>query len=48
VFEVGDRVTPDRCGPGRVAGVEPDVAVQVEFGQQTFRVHTPYRELTKL
>jgi hypothetical protein len=47
VFEVGDRVTHDRCGLGRVVGVEPDVAVQVEFGQQTYRVLSPYRELTK-
>ena len=48
VFEVGDRVTHDRCGLGRVVDVEPDVAVHVEFGQQTVRVVAPFTDLTKL
>lgn len=48
VFEVGDRVTHDRCGLGRVVGVEPGLAVQVEFASQTVRVLSPFRELTKL
>jgi hypothetical protein len=48
VFEVGDRVTHDRCGLGRVVDVEPDVAVHVEFGQQTVRVVAPFADLTKL
>lgn len=47
-FEVGDRVTHDRCGLGRVVGVEPGLAVQVEFASQTVRVLSPFRELTKL
>lgn len=48
LFEVGDRVTHDRCGLGRVVSIEPDIAVKVDFGEQMVRVLSPYRELTKL
>jgi hypothetical protein len=48
VFEVGDRVTHDRCGLGRVVQVEAGIAVHVEFAQQTVRVPAPYADMTKL
>jgi hypothetical protein len=48
VFEVGDRVTHDRCGLGRVVNVEGDSAVHVEFASQTVRVVAPFAGMTKL
>ncbi|WP_239111737.1 hypothetical protein [Phycicoccus sonneratiae] len=47
VFEVGDRVTHDRFGLGRVIVLEP-AAVLVDFGAQRARVTSPYTRLTKL
>lgn len=48
VFEVGDRVTHDRCGLGRVVDVEGETAVHVEFAGRTVRVLAPYADMTKL
>jgi hypothetical protein len=47
-FEVNDRVTHDRYGLGCVIGVEPDVAVLVDFGPHQERLVAPYPRLTKL
>ena len=47
-FEVNDRVTHDRFGLGSVIGVEPDVAVLVDFGACQERLVAPYPRLTKL
>lgn len=46
-FGLGDLVTHDSHGLGRVIGVEPD-AVTVDFGAQTVRVTSPYRKMTLL
>lgn len=37
-FEVGQRVTHDRYGLGRVVGLEGDVATRVDFGNRVVRV----------
>ncbi|MFG2907007.1 hypothetical protein ACGF13_18320 [Kitasatospora sp. NPDC048286] len=46
-FAVGDRVTHDRYGLGRVVGVEGDgdIAVLVDFGSQQARISPPYSAL---
>lgn len=44
VFEVGDRVTHDREGLGRITAVE-EGAVVVDFGERTVRVVAPYKKL---
>lgn len=46
-FAVGDRVTHDKHGLGRVVGREEN-AVTVEFAGQHVRVPSPYTKLTKL
>jgi hypothetical protein len=48
VFEVGDRVTHDVFGLGRVTGVEDGVAVIVDFGASQQRIMSPYSRLTGL
>ncbi len=45
---VGDRVTHDEYGLGTVIGVEPLVAVLVDFGSRQVRLITPYYKLAKL
>ena len=47
-FEVGDRVTHDQAGLGRVVGVEEGIAVLVDFGGREMRIGTPYPKLSKL
>jgi hypothetical protein len=46
-FAVGDRVSHDSYGVGRVVGAE-DEAMTVDFGSQTVRVVSPYRAMEKL
>jgi hypothetical protein len=46
-FTVGDRVTHDTYGLGRVTADEPS-AVIVTFGTQHVRIESPFRKLTKL
>lgn len=46
-FEVGDRVTHDKYGLGRVVHEGGD-AVTVDFGERRVRVTSPYPKLTKL
>jgi len=46
-YAVGDRVTHDAHGLGRVVGEEDD-AVIVQFGPEHVRVRSPYSKLTKL
>lgn len=48
IFAVGDRVTHDVHGLGRVTGVEEGVAVVVDFGAQMKRIASPYTKLTGL
>lgn len=46
-FEVGDRVSHDSYGLGRVVGVDGGGAT-VDFGSRTVRIATPFRKMTKL
>jgi hypothetical protein len=47
-FAVGNRVTHDVYGLGRVTGVEDGVAVLVDFGARQERIASPYAKLTVL
>jgi hypothetical protein len=47
-YEVGDRVSHDAYGLGRVVSVEGATAVVVDFGPSRRRFVTPYTALTKL
>ncbi|MDF9816825.1 hypothetical protein M2266_006138 [Streptomyces sp. SPB162] len=47
-FEVGDRVTHDVYGLGRIIGVEDEVAVLADFGSRQVRIIKPYSKVTKL
>ncbi|SPE49555.1 hypothetical protein SNS2_1242 [Streptomyces netropsis] len=47
-FAVGDRVTHDRYGLGRVIGVEDGIAVLVDFASRQERIPGPFTKLTKL
>ncbi|MER5180629.1 hypothetical protein ABT009_20030 [Streptomyces sp. NPDC002896] len=47
-FAVGDRVSHDQYGLGRVSGVEGDQAVLVDFGGRQGRFLTPFSKLVKL
>ncbi len=44
VFAVGDRVTHDREGLGRVVSVEEN-AVVIDFGDRRIRMTAPYAKL---
>ena len=48
LFVVGDRVTHDVHGLGRVTAVEDGVAVVVDFGAMLKRVPSPYTKMTCL
>lgn len=47
-FAVGDRVSHDRYGLGRVVGVEEGVAMLVDFGTRRARIPSPYTSMDKL
>lgn len=47
-FAVGDRVTHDEHGLGRVVGIEDEIAVLVDFGSIQRKIMHPYTKLTKL
>ncbi|MCD0481753.1 hypothetical protein [Streptacidiphilus sp. ASG 303] len=47
-FAVGDRVTHDEYGLGRVVGVENEIAVLVDFGSVQKRIMSPYARMTVL
>ncbi|NEB76690.1 hypothetical protein G3I40_15880 [Streptomyces sp. SID14478] len=47
-FDVGDRVTHDMHGLGRVIGIEDGVAALVDFGSTQLRILSPYTKMTKL
>ncbi|MFD4998378.1 hypothetical protein [Streptomyces buecherae] len=47
-FAVGDQVTHDMYGLGRVIGVEEGIAVLVDFGPAQMRILSPYAKMTKL
>jgi hypothetical protein len=45
---VEDRVTHDKYGLGRVASVEADTSLIIDFGSCRVRIVTPCDKLTKL
>ncbi|MFE8944010.1 hypothetical protein ACWDZ8_13805 [Streptomyces sp. NPDC003233] len=47
-FALGDQVTHDVYGLGRVVGVEDGIAVLVDFGSAQMRILSPYAKMTKL
>jgi hypothetical protein len=47
-FAVGDRVSHDRYGLGRVVGAEDGVAMLVDFGSTKARIVSPYTGMDKL
>lgn len=47
-FAVGDQVTHDVYGLGRVIGVEAETAALVDFGSAQMRILSPYAKMTKL
>lgn len=47
-FAVGDQVTHDMYGLGRVIGVEEGIAALVDFGSSRERILSPYTKMTKL
>ncbi|MGC0204772.1 hypothetical protein [Streptomyces levis] len=47
-FAVGDQVTHDMYGLGRVVGVEDGIAALVDFGSAQMRILSPYAKMTKL
>ncbi|MEU0332119.1 hypothetical protein [Streptomyces sp. NPDC006193] len=47
-FAVGDQVTHDVYGLGRVIGIEDGVAALVDFGSVRERILSPYPKMSKL
>ncbi|MGK5641638.1 hypothetical protein ACSNOK_25450 [Streptomyces sp. URMC 126] len=47
-FAVGDQVTHDMYGLGRVIGIEDGSAALVDFGSTQKRIPSPYAKMTKL
>jgi len=47
-FAVGDQVTHDVYGLGRVIGIEDGIAALVDFGSTRMRILSPYAKMTKL
>jgi hypothetical protein len=47
-FAVGERVTHDTYGLGRITAVEEGIAVLVDFGSRQVRILSPYVKLSGL
>lgn len=47
-FAVGDQVTHDMYGLGRVIGIEDGIAALVDFGSTQERILSPYTKMSKL
>ncbi|RKN07213.1 hypothetical protein [Streptomyces radicis] len=47
-FAVGDQVTHDVYGLGRVLSVDAEIAVLVDFGSVRERILSPYTKMSKL
>ncbi|MEU2548160.1 hypothetical protein ABZ618_22420 [Streptomyces roseolus] len=47
-FAVGDQVTHDVYGLGRVTGIEDGIAAVVDFGSTQERIVSPYAKMSKL
>ena len=48
VYEVGERVTHDTYGLGRIIGLENGIAVSIDFGSFTKRIKLPSSKLFAL
>jgi hypothetical protein len=48
LFELGDRVSHDQYGLGRITGVEAGIAMLVDFGGTQTRIVSPYTGMHKL
>lgn len=47
-YEIGDRVTHDRLGLGRVTGFDGDTGLHINFGGVTYRVSTSTTKLHRV
>jgi hypothetical protein len=47
-FAVGDRVSHDQYGLGRIIAVEEGIATLVDFGSRQARIVSPYRGMDSL
>ncbi|WP_156726080.1 hypothetical protein [Streptomyces apocyni] len=47
-FALGDRVSHDQYGLGRIIGVEDGIAALVDFGSRQARIASPYTGMDKL
>jgi hypothetical protein len=47
-FSVDEMVTHDKYGLGTIKGVEPGIALVIDFGSHVQRIMTPSAKLTKL
>ncbi|HWM40738.1 MAG TPA: hypothetical protein VNS49_26900 [Streptomyces sp.] len=47
-FALGDRVSHDQYGLGRIIGVEEGIAMLVDFGSRQARISSPYTSMDKL
>jgi transcription elongation factor GreA-like protein len=47
-FALGDRVSHDQYGLGRIIGVEDGIAMLVDFGSTQTRIVSPYTGMDKL
>ncbi|QPP07520.1 hypothetical protein G4Z16_15245 [Streptomyces bathyalis] len=47
-FALGDRVSHDQYGLGRIVGVEDGIAMLVDFGSEKARIVSPYTGMEKL
>ena len=47
-YELGDLVTHDKYGLGRVILVEGDASVVIDFGPRKVRIPTPFARLERL
>ncbi|MBX9424315.1 MULTISPECIES: hypothetical protein [Streptomyces] len=47
-FAVGDQVTHDVYGLGRVIGIEEGIAAVVDFSSAQARILSPYAKMSKL
>ncbi|MEU4348326.1 hypothetical protein [Streptomyces sp. NPDC023838] len=47
-FALGDRVSHDQFGLGRIVGVEDGVAMLVDFGSRRARILSPYTRMHRL
>lgn len=47
-FSLGDRVSHDQYGLGKIIGVEDGIAMLVDFGSHQTRIISPYSRMNRL